>query len=188
MDAINHECTFRWFAILPATPSLYTPPPSPRVASRCDAYLYGWLVPVSLAVYDMKIFTFLYLLSAPLPQVFNCDDQKELTGWLFMVVNRRWGVSKVCLIGEEMGFEGVNWIVYSQFRAVLKTGVNSIFSIKDWNCIEHTREFRLLKKGFCFAYLARLLASYCQCLTVDSMLTLQFGKNSLQLTICLVLW
>jgi hypothetical protein len=40
-------------------------------------------------------------------------------------------VSKVCLIGEEMGFEGVNWIVYSQFRAVLKTGVNSIFSIKD---------------------------------------------------------
>jgi hypothetical protein len=40
-------------------------------------------------------------------------------------------MSKVCLFREKIGNEGVNWILQSQVRAVLKTGMKRIVSIKN---------------------------------------------------------
>jgi len=68
---------------VPGTLSLDpAPPPPPSSAQQAGVTLISMadMVPVSLAVYDMKTFTFLLLLSAPLSQVCNSNDQKEFTG------------------------------------------------------------------------------------------------------------
>lgn len=56
MLTINHECTFRWLAILPDVRSLFLPKQQTGVMLISMA---GRAF-VSLAVYDLKIFTFLY--------------------------------------------------------------------------------------------------------------------------------
>jgi hypothetical protein len=61
--------------ILPDIRSLF-PPAHPAGAMLISM---ARMMPVSLAVYDLEIFTILYLLSSPLLQVFGGDVQKKLT-------------------------------------------------------------------------------------------------------------
>lgn len=97
--------------------------------------------------------------------MFNSDDQKELTGWFFMVVNHRWGVSKVCVFREEMGNGGLNWILQSHVRAVLKMGINRVLPINDWHFLKVSGNFSFSKRVLLHTF-DWFWANYCQCLTM----------------------
>jgi len=96
-----------------------------------------------------------------------------------MVVKNKWGVSKVFLFRKEMGNKGPNWVLQSRFRAVLKMRMNRFLSINDWHFMKRISEFQLFSEGSA-TYILLVWASYCQCLTLDSSVTRQFHKNSLQ--------
>ena len=53
----------------------------------------------------------------------------------------------MCLFRKEMGNEGLNRILQSRVRAVLKMRMNRVLSINDWHFLKRISEFQLFNDG-----------------------------------------